>query len=87
MEVIFFGYLLLVGHLLGIVQSAYEKAFWYGPGVHFIGGLFLASSTGSLFYSFLLAVLWEVFEWGFDKKFPQYSDMSDSELAGKYGHI
>lgn len=68
-----FGWLLLVGHLLGIIEKFYDR-IWYGPVIHFIGGLFLASLTGSLFFSFLLAVLWEVFEWSFDRLCPQYSD-------------
>lgn len=66
--------LLFMHFLFGVGDRLYEKYKWFGPLVHFVGGLFLGSLTHSLFWGVYLAVLWEVFEAGFDLHFPKHSD-------------
>ncbi len=72
---LFLLFLLLWEHfVVGAWMDGYKRA-WFGPIVHVIGGLFLASLTGSFLASLLLATLWEGFEWGFDTLFPKHSNL------------
>lgn len=72
MAVGLFVFLLFLHFGLGVIGGFYKKATGFGAFVHFCGGLFLASVLPFI-CALLAAILWEIFEYLFDRYVPQYS--------------
>lgn len=70
--------LVIVMHFLGAVGLYSFR--WYNKFVHFVGGLFMGTAAlnvgvNPVLGAFIGGVIWELFEYSFDKACPNYSNI------------